>query len=743
MRLTFLRNTGSLLFILLLLSGYRANASHIYGGELLYTHINNNTYRITLTLYGDCSGTSYNALKLATPNIKIYNGFSLEETLYLTEDTLQRKEVSPVCNKDFNNTSCKVPTSTLPGVTKFVFTSTTTLQPLANWRIVFDGPMNSTSTSTAGRSNSITNIYIGPGGQAIYLEAKLNNLLAHNSSPQYSSIPTPYYCINRAQQYNQGAIDADGDSLYFSIVPALTSGIATQYIQPYTGAQPLAAVQGSFSFNTTSGQLNFLPDMVQRSLVVTRVDEYKNGVLAGSSLREMTFIVLDNCNNNPPTGLVDTNNIVGGGVIDNVINVCANTPELELSIPASDSDGNNITIALNNIPPGATATIQNNGTRNPVINLKWKTQDIQLGNYNLFATYTDDACPLYSSQTVAYTIRIVNAISISHEVVQPTNCVYRQHVAIKMFDGTIPRFISITNSNNEVIKSYIDTTGIIIDSFKKGTYTVNAESIALKCKSKYNFTVADSGTFPIPLIYDDLNICINTKEEQLKIEPVQGATVNWYNNEHVRLPDAPTYRTNMAGKQQWLVSQQVSVCETIIDTIDVTIHDLPEIAISNQPLRICAGDSVLLKATGGIRYEWQPEEQVVMLTDTSHYSMVRQPTTYTVIGYNEYNCANTDTVSYNDIEQCCRFSYPSAFTPNADGINDGWHPITYGNTDQYLLYIYNRWGQRVFVSSNADEKWDGTYNGKPCEMETYTYFVRALCVTGSRETGKGSFILLR
>lgn len=741
MQLTFLRNISFLTLIIILVNSSKLSATHIYGGELLYNHVNGNMYRITLTLYGDCSGTSFNGLKLARPTIKIYDGSIIVDSLFLLEDTLLRKEVSPVCKEDFDSTSCKKITSTLPGVTRFVYNTTKLLAPSANWRIVFDGPMN--NNTLAGRSNNITNVAIGGSGQLIYLEAKLNNINGPNSSPEYSSIPTPYYCINRAQQYNQGAIDADGDSLSFSIVPALTGGFATQYIPPYTGVQPLAAAQGSFSFNTTSGQLNFLPDMVQRSLVVTRVDEYKNGVLVGSSLREMTFIVLDNCNNNPPTGLVDTNTIVGGGVIDNVINVCANTPELELSIPASDSDGNNITVELNNIPQGAIATVSDNGTRSPVIKLKWVTGKVQLGTYNLFATYTDDACPLFSSQTVAYTIKIVNAIGISHEVIQPTNCVYRQHVAIKLMDGLIPRFITITNSNNEIIKSYTDSTGIIIDSFKRGTYTVNAESIALKCRSQHSFTVNDSGTFPIPLIYDDLNICLNDKEEQLRIEPVQGASINWYNNELMRLVDAPIYKTNVPGKQQWLVSQQVSVCETIIDTITVTVHDFPEIAISNQPMRICAGDSVQLKATGGVRYEWQPEEQVVTVTDTLHYTSVRQPTTYIVTGYSEYNCANTDTVVYNDIEQCCRFTYPSAFTPNADGINDGWHPITYGNTDQYLLYIYNRWGQRVFISSNQDEKWDGTYNGKPCEMDTYTYFIRALCVTGSRETGKGSFILIR
>ncbi len=59
------------------------------------------------------------------------------------------------------------------------------------------------------------------------------------------------------------------------------------------------------------------------------------------------------------------------------------------------------------------------------------------------------------------------------------------------------------------------------------------------------------------------------------------------------------------------------------------------------------------------------------------------------------------------------------------------------------MSVYNRWGQRIFISSDPRERWDGTFNGKESEIGTYHYYLRAKCVTGHEENTKGSFILVR
>ena len=35
--------------------------------------------------------------------------------------------------------------------------------------------------------------------------------------------------------------------------------------------------------------------------------------------------------------------------------------------------------------------------------------------------------------------------------------------------------------------------------------------------------------------------------------------------------------------------------------------------------------------------------------------------------------------------------------------------------------IFNRWGQVIYKSNNQNEGWDGTVNGRPCQIDVYVY----------------------
>lgn len=723
-----------------------AKASHIYGADLRYTHISGDLYNIVLTFYGDCSGETFRRLPGSEPEIQIFNGFSFVENIYLVEDVSKRENVTPVCAAFREKTVCDDPNSTLPGATRFIFQKTVSLPASADWRLVFGGIIDTAdgrNPHRAGRSGNITNIQ-NVGSQVILLETKLNNLNAHNSSPEYNSIPTPYYCINVPQKYNLGAVDADKDSLTSELIPALLdNGGFVQYANSYSATAPLAAANGTFSYNNMSGQLEFTPNITQRSLVVIRVNEYKNGVLIGSSMREMTFVVLPDCNNKPPGGKVDSSTIVGGGLNKDEINVCLEEPILKLNVQVVDSDGNNINAVINDLPPGALAKIANNNTPNPIISLTWNTQNIPEGAYNMYVTYTDDACPLANSQTVTYTIRIVRPSNISHEVLKPTGCVYKQHIGFTLTDGTTPRNVVITNRNTgAVLYTYIDTTGNIVDSFKTGKYKMIAESSGLKCKSEHDFDVVDSGPYPIPVIFSDINTCLNAPVEPINVKPGQNATLRWYNMEGSLMDTTPVYTTETTGKYQWLVTQVFDTCETTPDTFTVAVNELPSIKVLNTNERLCNGDTVQLKAEGGIKYNWEPGNWIKQ-NDTFALAWVRKPTNYVVTGYNEYNCADKDSILMDKLDQCCHFFYPDAFSPNGDGLNDKWLPVTPANTDFYHLAIYNRWGQRIFESTDPNQKWDGSFKGRPCDIGTYNFFIQAKCVMGRQEAAQGTILLVR
>ncbi|MBR3712791.1 MAG: gliding motility-associated C-terminal domain-containing protein [Bacteroidales bacterium] len=64
--------------------------------------------------------------------------------------------------------------------------------------------------------------------------------------------------------------------------------------------------------------------------------------------------------------------------------------------------------------------------------------------------------------------------------------------------------------------------------------------------------------------------------------------------------------------------------------------------------------------------------------------------------------------------------FPTAFTPNGDGVNDIFVPV-HGVIPEYEIIILNRNGVVVYRSKDIDEGWDGTRNGKPCLPGMYVY----------------------
>jgi gliding motility-associated-like protein len=68
---------------------------------------------------------------------------------------------------------------------------------------------------------------------------------------------------------------------------------------------------------------------------------------------------------------------------------------------------------------------------------------------------------------------------------------------------------------------------------------------------------------------------------------------------------------------------------------------------------------------------------------------------------------------------------PNLFTPDGDGNNDEYYVKTKGlskEEDNYRLYIYNQWGEKVFESQDTAVKWNGKVNNTGADCPTGTYF---------------------
>jgi gliding motility-associated-like protein len=85
---------------------------------------------------------------------------------------------------------------------------------------------------------------------------------------------------------------------------------------------------------------------------------------------------------------------------------------------------------------------------------------------------------------------------------------------------------------------------------------------------------------------------------------------------------------------------------------------------------------------------------------------------------------------------------PNAYSSNGDGLNDQfkWLPVF---VKDFNIQIYNRWGQRIFESTDKHESWDGKVNGNPVQEDVFFYIIRYTGYDSSNNTLSGNFTILR
>jgi gliding motility-associated-like protein len=91
-------------------------------------------------------------------------------------------------------------------------------------------------------------------------------------------------------------------------------------------------------------------------------------------------------------------------------------------------------------------------------------------------------------------------------------------------------------------------------------------------------------------------------------------------------------------------------------------------------------------------------------------------------GINDFIQNYFDTSPKNDCKEDV-YIIPNTFSPNGDGINDGFNII--GLQIEEEVIIYNSWGIKLYEFSNTKDSWDGrTKAGVKCNEGVYFYIIK-------------------
>ncbi len=145
---------------------------------------------------------------------------------------------------------------------------------------------------------------------------------------------------------------------------------------------------------------------------------------------------------------------------------------------------------------------------------------------------------------------------------------------------------------------------------------------------------------------------------------------------------------------------------------------------------------------------WEPEDKIQYSNTSRGLTQINENSVFIVNVENEFGCVNSDSIVVEVASPCSEklVHVPNAFSPNDDGVNDIIHPRTSSELVHNIkeFSIYNRWGNRVFKSTDIEQGWDGFYRGKEAHIDVYAYYVIYSCpYDGSDVIIKGDITLIR
>jgi hypothetical protein len=558
-----------------LFSPQTARATHAMGAEITYECVSGNTYLVTLAFYRDCEGIVPNNSKVLT----VYSpSCNFSTSLVVNKLANYPIDVSPLCPAQKSNSECQ--NGTLPGVEQFLYQGTISLPfQCADWTFGFKENFRNASITTIDK----------PGSTYLYVESTLNNLdVSCNDSPTFSNIPTPFICIGQSYTYNHGAIDAQGDSLVYSLVPALhDQGIQVTYRASYSGTNPFTS-SPSMAIDPANGNVTMTPTALAVGVMAVRVSEYRNGVLIGSVTRDIQVTVL-NCNNNSPV-LGSVTNLAGGVLLGSQqIEVCANTP-VSFTIPGTDPDNTqSLSMTWNSGINGASFSATS-GTSPVSGSFSWTPGSADAGVHSFVLNLEDNGCPLFGQTAKAISIKVVDGVTAGPD---QAICGQGGGVQLNALGGTSHSWRVISGDPSSL--SCTNCTSPLATPGQTSRYEVTSN---LPCNNIDTVQVNVTPGFTMSLTADT-GVCEGAMVPlAVNASPASNYTYQWSPATGLNATNTASVNASPQTSTRYTVDvyDPVTGCR-IIDSVDVNVSQNALVAVpSSSASQYCAGQPVDLFA---------------------------------------------------------------------------------------------------------------------------------------------------
>jgi gliding motility-associated-like protein len=705
-----------LLFFLQFLIVEKTFATHIIGGEMNYKCLGNNKYEITLTIFRDC----FNGVPPFddTAHVGIFDkNFKLIDSLLLKlnpDDTL----------KAILNDTCLV-------VPKNVCVHTTTyrtiveLKPLAGGYIL--------AYQRCCRNKTIVNIIeperSGATFSVVISEDALNGC---NNSAKFKNWPPIFICVNEPIKFDHSAIDADKDSVFYRLcTPYLGADYIASNPTPSYFTIPFDTIKWKAPYNRLNmlggnplkidpktGELTGKPNTIGQFVVGICADEYRKGKLISTNRRDFQYNV----------------------------GVCGSA---DAAIFAPKIQCDNLAVKFENLSQNSNKFIWDFGDTKILTD----TSSLKNPTYTYADTGTYKVRLIASpgsvcSDTTFHIIRLSKSVLVADFSFTTANCKDSLDVIFqdkstdltgapsgwqwKLFNGkdTIK-----SNLQNPTLKPWKSATWIAeLTVFAKNgcPKTLRKEVIVDLIDVKILDTVRACIGENVALIATPKNYTYSWTPTSAFQNPTQGSQTA------VVTADAKTYTAEISSKS----------CKTKKSITVLPDKSTPKLVVKATPDTITIGKTSQLEASvfpSNYKYLWSPSgtlsseklsNPLASPTVTTLYQLTVTPPNGACPAIAEARVV----VIFPDCAEPYIF-IPNAFTPNQDGVNDIL--FVRGPIRELYFIIFDRWGEKVFETTELNTGWDGFLGNTPLPPDVYGYYLKTTCYDGKVFVKKGNVTLMK
>jgi gliding motility-associated-like protein len=217
-------------------------------------------------------------------------------------------------------------------------------------------------------------------------------------------------------------------------------------------------------------------------------------------------------------------------------------------------------------------------------------------------------------------------------------------------------------------------------------------------------------------------------------------TLNWYDAADLTNPQASgtNYNPAINSTTSYFVTAFDGNCTSAATTVPAIKFPMPAKPSFGKNSGICSGDNLVISPGSYDHYLWQDNSTASSFTVTA-------PGNYSVVVKTTDGCSDSAAITIELSHNCDDILFPTAFSPNNDGLNDQFGPMPLRNLallKNYSLRIYNRYGQVVFSSTNPFEKWDGSFRGQPVDTGSCMWRAEYIYNNGNTLKKEGSITIV-